>query len=353
MRENIDKENSAARQRDYIAMWFEARREFGISDAMRVARLDLATAQTHWKTFPHSKMDGLGGMATTMRSAGYPSRNLPQSTETAVPSFWRFLGLMFKQPKPIAKKTIKWKYPRDIDSSVDGEIAYDFLTEEETAIVKKLARKNRVTFSHYILWALNRAVAELLIDGEQHYYWLYPVNLRGPLDFNTDMFNYSSSINLCVTNRIEPRKLQERVKEQLKAKAYWVNWYLGNIGKLIGKSGVKWVYQYISKRQFYAGSFSFLGSWPLPDAENPKKNLNEMWVACGIGTRNYPVSTGILVWYDRLSLGIKLHPSICDDIALTRRCLAQWKRYLLPESSAGRKVVQISPTDREKALDTQ
>jgi len=319
----------SSRRRDYVAMWFEARKKFGISDAMNVARLDLENHTEEWQTFSHSKMDGLGGMALLMRSAGYPSQRLPKSSEKSKPNFLSFLSLLFKQPKPIAEKKIRWKNNYAVDRSTDGKIAYDFLTEEETQTVKKLAKASRTTFNHYILWALNRTVAMHLLDGKQNYYWLYPVNLRGPLDFNTDIFNYSSSINLCVDNEISPKHLQERVKQQLKAKAYWVNWYLANIGRLIGRIGVQWIYQYISKRQFYAGSFSFIGHWPLPDDKNPPKNKNEMWVTCGIGTKNYPVSTGILMWYDRLSLGIKLHPSICNDDALTQQCLKDWKHLLL------------------------
>ncbi|WP_144391874.1 hypothetical protein [Pleionea sediminis] len=319
-------------QRDYVAMWFEARKEFGISDSMNVARLNLKDNSAVWQTFPHSKMDGLGGMATLMRNAGYPSRQLPKSSEKEKPSFWQLIKLLFKQPKPLAAKTIRWKKRYNIRSSTDGEIAYDFLSSDETNRVKKLARANRVTLNHYVLWALNRAIATHLLDEYQDYYWLYPVNLRGPLNFNTDIFNYSSSINLCVNNTMTPKKIQERVKEQLKAKAYWINWYMANIGRLVGMWGIKKIYQFISKRQFFAGSFSFLGQWPLNDHDNPPKNPDEMWVTCGIGTRNYPVSTGVLLWYDRLSLGIKLHPSICKDHEITKQCLSDWKKLLLEGS---------------------
>ncbi|EDM65673.1 possible putitive HlyD family secretion protein, partial [Moritella sp. PE36] len=106
-------------------------------------------------------------------------------------------------------------------------------------------------------------------------------------------------------------------------------WWQAHIGKIIGDKGVRRIYQYVSERQFYAGSFSFLGNWPLKDDNNPAINQDDMWVCCGIGTKNYPVSTGILLWHEQLSLGLKLHPYIAQDIETTDGLMQSWKQHLL------------------------
>ncbi|ARU57418.1 hypothetical protein OLMES_3380 [Oleiphilus messinensis] len=320
---------------DYIAMWFAARKEFGINDDMRVGPMDTTTREISWSTFPHSEMDGLGGLATILRSHGYPCEDLPVSSEKKPPSLIELLRLMWQAPKHSASKTIQWRqtYPdyatANPENSNDAPIATGYFSEDETNLIKRMAKKHRVALNVYLFWALNKAIAENLLAGQQEYFWFYPINLRGPLQLANDTMNYSSGINIQLNNTISPVEIQQRIKIQLKAKSYWLLWWQAHIGKIIGYRGVRWLYRYISERQFYAGSFSFLGNWPLKSPKNPPIDENQIWVTCGIGTKNYPVSNGILIWHNRLSLGLKLHPYICQDQSITDHCLQEWKRNLL------------------------
>ena len=109
----------------------------------------------------------------------------------------------------------------------------------------------------------------------------------------------------------------------------FLGWYMANIGKIIGSKGIRYLYSRISEKNFFAGSFSFLGQWPLKDDRLTHPDTSDMWVACGIGTPNYPVSTGVILWYGRMSLGIKLHPCICQDPKIVQACIEDWKAYLL------------------------
>jgi hypothetical protein len=327
--------------KDYIAMWFDVRKELGISDAMSIGPMNKASGDTQWNTFSHSKMDGIGGIATILREQGYPCQNLPQSGEKSEPSSWLIykLNKLDKKEKKrnnityTPSKTIRWKnnYPCSNDNT--AEIVNTCFDKETTLQIKKNAKKNRIAFSTFLVWSLNKAIAENLIDGNQNYYWFYPVNLRGAISLSNDTSNYSSGITICLSNEITPKQLQQEIKNKIKLKEHWSTWKLAHIGKIVGKSGIRYLYNSISKKNFYAGSFSYLGAWPLPEDKNPAENENEVWVSCGIGTKNYPVSTGIMEWHGQLTLGLKLHPMICQDVALTEKCIHDWKNNLLEDKN--------------------
>lgn len=326
--------------KDYIAMWFDVRKELGISDAMNIGPMNKANGKTQWYTFSHSKMDGIGGIATILREQGYPCQRLPQSGEKSEPSAWKLYKLNKSERKKkksnntyTPSKSIRWKnnFPCGNDNS--AEIVNAYFDNESTLQIKKNAKKNRVAFSTFLMWALNKAIADNLIEGNQNYYWFYPVNLRGAISLGSDTRNYSSGINICLNNYITPKQLQQEIKDKIKLKEHWSTWKLAHIGKLVGKPGIRYIYNSISKKNFYAGSFSYLGAWPLQGEKNPTENKDEVWVSCGIGTKNYPVSTGIIEWHGQLTIGLKLHPMICQDVSLTQQCLNDWKNNLLEDKN--------------------
>lgn len=354
---------SSSPKTDYIAMWFQARKEFGIGDRMNVGLLNKSAQQINWFEFAHSQMDGLGGLTTILREHDYPCTNLPKSADKVAPSNWQQIKMLLAGSKLTHLKTIRWKttYPdyaaitsaanaalevadkslgeyaddrphgrsNKLQYNNDAPIVNAYFSKETTIEIKKLARKHKVALNIYLFWALNRAIAEQLLASQQDYYWLYPVNLRGALPNTPETGNCSSGINVLLNNTISAREIQLQVKQQIKAKSHWQLWWQAHLGKIVGQNGVRRIYQYVSERQFYAGSFSFLGSWPLKDANNPPVNEDDVWVCCGIGTKNYPVSTGILLWHDQLSLGLKLHPYIAENISVTEATMRAWKQHLL------------------------
>jgi hypothetical protein len=329
---------SRTKKTDYIAMWFQARKELGIGDRMNVGLLRKTDEQINWFEFAHSEMDGLGGLTSILREQGYPCAKLPKVADKAAPSLWKQIKMLFTGAKSPVPKTILWKttYPdyavtplATQQYSNDAPIINAYFSQEQTKLIKKRARQHRVALNIYLFWALNRAVAEQLLDYQQQYYWLYPVNLRGALGNKAETGNCSSGINVLLNNIISAREIQFQVKQQIKLKTHWQLWWQAHIGKIIGMGGVRKLYQFVSERQFYAGSFSFLGNWPLADENNPPASDDEIWVCCGIGTKNYPVSTGILLWHDQLSLGLKLHPYIAKDSVVTHSTMESWKQHLM------------------------
>ncbi len=317
-------------RRDYIAMWFEVRNDIGISDTMNIGPMEKNTGSVSWHHFPHAVMDGVGGVSSILREQGYPCKELPKGKDREEPGFFK---LLFKpnRNKDTHPKNIKWKnnYPSGNDNS--APISTCYFDVQTTQKIKRNARLNKVALSSFALWALNKSISKNLLQESQNYYWFYPVNLRGAVSTDTDTGNFSSGVNVCVHNHIKPRTLQLSIRQKLQSKEYWMTWKLAHIGKYIGKTGIKYLYQSMSAKNFYAGSFSFLGAWPLVDDVNPPQDPQQVWVSCGIGTKNYPVSTGIMEWHGQLSLGLKLHPWIADNVDISHKCLADWQYYLLQE----------------------
>lgn len=322
--------------KDYIAMWFDVRKELGINDDMSIGQLNKLNGEISWEHFAHSEMDGVGGVATILRKHGYPCKELPKSGEKEEPTIWELykLNKEFKKDKGyLPPKTIRWKNTYICDNDNTAPIANHYFSVEETTTIKRNAKKNKVAYSTFLMWSLNKAIADNLLDGNQNYYWFYPINLRGVIKLPSDTSNYSSGINVCLRSDITPKELQQEIKSRIKSKEHWSTWKSAHIGKWIGKAGVRYIYNKISQKNFYAGSFSFLGGWPLKENNNPEENKDEVWVSCGIGTKNYPVSTGIMEWHGQLTLGLKLHPMICQDVALTKKCLSDWKINLTEDKN--------------------
>jgi len=75
-------------EKDYIAMWYHARKPYGIKDTIYWGWYDPDNRSIDWKTWQHADADGMAGFANILRPMGYPCSPLPVCNETKVPS-WR------------------------------------------------------------------------------------------------------------------------------------------------------------------------------------------------------------------------------------------------------------------------
>ncbi|CED60581.1 putative uncharacterized protein [Moritella viscosa] len=104
---------SSSQKKDYIAMWFQARKAFGIGDRMNVGLLKKTTDEINWFEFSHCEMDGLGGLTTILREHDYPCESLPKTADKIAPSHWQKIKMIFAGGKSKTPKMIRWKttYP--------------------------------------------------------------------------------------------------------------------------------------------------------------------------------------------------------------------------------------------------
>ncbi|WP_276677709.1 hypothetical protein [Thalassolituus oleivorans] len=317
------------KKKDYVAMWFNVRKELGISDEVHVGWYNPKTNTEQWTSYEHAKADGMGVFALELRKYGYPCTPLPTNRDTGEPSFWDVWKKQRQAKyKDAAPKTICWKETFEFSNSDKADLEYVILDEATTLAVKQKAAAQKVSVASLLFATLNQMVASELLDGEQEYYWFYPVNMRGGVTLEDETMNHSSGFNLVLNNHSTAEEIQDIVRNKLKAQSHWMLWKQAHIGKLIGHAGVKYLYENLSKKNFYAGSLSYLGNWPLPDPKNSDSKIDEVFICCGAGTKNYPISTGVTEWYGKMSIALKLHPYIGKKPGLTKHCLEQWQKNL-------------------------
>ena len=180
-----------------------------------------------------------------------------------------------------------------------------------------------------IFWALNRALGELMLQPGKKYRWFFPINLRGAIAFGHPERNHASGIEIIGWPEMSPGDLRQVIKEETGRGMHWGLWYLAQIGRFIGRSGVRWVYSKLQGSSQFVGSFSILGELPFKEPGNPPEDPTKSWVACGPGSPSYPVSTGVLLWHGSLSLSLLLQPNICDDQSVSDAVLHRWRDILI------------------------
>ncbi len=255
-------------EKDYIAMWYHARKPYGINDTIYWGWYDPDTNSIDWQTWQHADADGMAGFANILRPMGYPCSPLPVCNETKVP----------------------------------GSLVYS---------------------------SLSNIIAERMVKGDKPFYWFYPMNVRGATGIKTESFNQVSGVYMLTDPVSTPESWQSQMRQRFKAKQHWANWKLANIGKYVGYAGVKLIYRLTSGKQFYMGNCSNMGSWPFPGQDNPPKQNNLRLIAVAPGTANYPISATMTEWYGQLTLTLKMHPHICPDQQTVRDISDAWRDALL------------------------
>lgn len=342
-------------KKDYVSMWFLARREMGIRDNIYYGWYDPETNHIDWQTWQHADSDGMGGYARIFRPLGFPSKPLPTCKETAVPGWREIMKAQKAFPTPKAPKHVNWKQTYSYEHNDQFLPECGVMPEHDKLKLVEVAKRRNVSLSNLVFATLSQVVSEQLIDGDEPFYWLFPVNVRGAVKDLPEYSNQASGIYMLVTPDSEAEDWQTQMRQRLKSKEHWANWKLANIGKYIGMWGVRKVYKATSKSQYVAGNCSSLGQWPLPHPDNRKERpfgKKVVFTGTAPGTENYPISSNMLEWFGDLSLAIKLHPYICNDQATVRRLMDGWMNALyslIPEDSTARTQASIKTHATETA----
>lgn len=315
---------------DYIGLWFKARKRFGIEDLVSWGWYDPDADDIEWQHAHHAERDGAGIVADGLRRKGYPCRTLPHCSFKAEPSWWEIFAARRKHPKPpVANTQINWRRVYECHPGARNEAFTTMLSADEVRTIKKIARTERVTYGNYMFAVFNQVMAKQLIQGDEPYYWFFPVNVRGAVNVPHDHFNQASGIYLAINPNSSAREWQAQLKLRIARMEHWSNWKLAHIGRFIGEKGLAWIYKKSSAKVFYIGNCTHMGRWPLPEDDNPPRRDKQIPAGCSPGTRNYPVGISILEWYDEMSLSLRVHPALMPNPEDTRPLLLAWKKALL------------------------
>ena len=166
-------------EKDYLAVWFNARRRYGIDDTIYWGWFDPKTKRTDWQSWRHADGDGLYGLANALRQQGYPSTPLPNCNESSIPSWREITKARKAHPVEESEKAVNWKqtYPYDAGQQFEPEVCS--LNKAQTDALKVYASEHKVSTGNVLFAALSRVVARKLISGDAPFYWFFPVNVRG------------------------------------------------------------------------------------------------------------------------------------------------------------------------------
>lgn len=332
--------------KDHVGKWFEQRRKLGICDTVYWGRYTPEKNDLKMQEFQHAHGDGMSIMKHMLTESGHSDVTIPLCRETGLPTKEQ-LKKIKAGLTPYPKK-VKWLFWQENNKLKNNSLETLFFSKQDTQQIEARSKSLGVPLTTLVLWALNRSVAKNLMQPSQEYSWFYPVNLRGAVDYGTDYANYSSGFYVPLNEEISVQALNEKIRNKLKSGEHWFNWQQAKISRYLPNAVIRWLYKFISNRQFYAGNFSAMGEWFNPNDERDvasqahlKEDLSkERWFCCAPGTKNYPISSCMMIWNGQLSLTLKLHPSIVKNEHVALDTLCAWGETLTEEG--------ISPVEAKK-----
>ncbi|MES3037603.1 MAG: hypothetical protein V4736_06820 [Bdellovibrionota bacterium] len=307
---------------DWAGEWYLIRKRHGESDQAFMERR--SPVKNEWKredhSFSHAEFDGIGGLITALRKCG-DLTTTPRSTKKfGQPTFIELTKSIYRGIKLMDKAGVKWK----LNPSPPAEAMQSclLLDESEVEILRAKAKMSGVTMNSLMLTALQRQVSVMLENPDQKIFWLFPVNLRGPLQLENPLMNHSSGLLLLLDRSTTPAQAHEMVIGGLKTNLHWGIWFLNTIGKFTGKAFMERIYLKGRHKFQYAGTYSDLGQWEQAPGY---RSLGEKdwWMAAPPGSKNFPISFVHCTFNGRMSWTMRIHPAVLDPQLPPEKILSQ------------------------------
>ncbi len=318
---------------DWIGRWFTVAKERGINVTATLGKIDLKTNKVDWNHFCHSTMDGAGAMIKWIRDHGHETIGFPESREKKQPNLWKRPSIIYKTLKSMKKKNVAWK-EQNMNFEMPDNREMDWIVFRPNEVMKltKYAKKRKLSQNSYLLYKMNSLLLPLLLKENDSGGWMFPTNMRGPV-YKTDRYcNHSSAITIYTDLKTTGESIHKQIKKELERGIHWGNWYLGHIGKIVGMKGMRKMSKKSAGSNFNFGTFTNMGSWPLPGTKSLGDfNQDEAYVCAPPGTVSYPISVGLITWNGNLSISFKIHPMICSDRSFPKRFIDDFKVKILDE----------------------
>jgi hypothetical protein len=308
---------------DWMGRWYDIIKDRGENDRPTLGRLDLRTNEVDWMEFSHSEMDGVGALIHYYEKTDFKLEKYPSLREASIPSFFERLLIFYRLIFTSTKiKTIWNETNRGAEPKDPLAISYRIFTKEETGAIETFCKKNKYSVNAFLMNTTTKFLLSLLSkNGEGT--WTLPVNLRPVLKRKNIKSNHSSAILISVAKNDSPLDTHQRISLALKNKMHWGIWWMHQIGKFIGYTGMKYISGRAAKTNFVIGSFSNLSSWELPP--------HHIWVGGPPGSKNFPISVMVMKANDQMSFSLKIHPFIMKDLSRTSEILNKLIQHILQE----------------------
>ena len=258
----------------------------------------------------HTDSDGASALSKILEKESSQVPTVPIQKKVLKAGFFRKLLLLKKFVALTKPVDIKWQKERMDTTGVASSFFIMRFTQEQTKQLDEIARKKEISSNTLLLWAIDQAASEILLDPGSQRKWVCPINMR--INEKQKYGNNSASIiinALLDRNSSTPAQFQEQIRSFLKGQLHWGSQIYSNMARFIGFSGTLRIAKRI--KEIGTGVFSNMGNWPQDDSilsDDSKNITHRIFVAPS--TQVLPIAAGAFTWQDKLTLSLQIHPSL-------------------------------------------
>lgn len=321
---------------DWCGKWFEVAKKRGENHIVSFGRgipdpnQNGLVQKKEFHNFSHTEMDGISAMNVCLQKLGQRSRFFPEMKNKEAPSGFENIHALRRALKRQSGANADWALPNQALRS-PSETAVLGFSADETSLILKTLPSQKTNLDGLLLSLLDTKARELLKDPNQTAKWLFPINMRGTSIAADTICNQVSFITLLSHTPWSARQIQDQIKQALQNSEHWANWNVCSMGKYFGNLGMSYLSKRSSKRNFWMGTFSNLGSWET-DTFYKEWDPREVWFTSPPGSPNYPIGFVHCVFNGKLSLSLKLHPFTGRDENWANDTLEFMRQKLLRSS---------------------
>lgn len=303
--------------KDYVGMWYEARRRQGVDHNMWFGFYEPGEPTPEWKRTSHRYCDGIGALSLLLKEKGFDCGPLPVSRQSGQPH-WREVWRR-REPLSTVPPGIHWHH---LDAGQQHSPSHApvslVLSPEQTRQIDQVAAAAGVSTTMWLLWTADRATRSTMADSHSVMSWVFPVNLRGVVACAEPTMNHCSGLMVSIADVTSPADLKQQVSTRFARHEHWRQWFNLTVGRYIGQWGINLLYRFVKGHPGkHAGSYSNLGEWNVPGLEA---------IACSApGSPAYPVAVSTVLCNGRRTLACRLHPVIGGSSVKAIELLTLWR----------------------------
>jgi hypothetical protein len=296
----------------------------------------------------HRDADGLSAFLALLNKGGIEFVE-PKIPARKPPKWSRRVAALVQAMRPLEGEPTRW-LRRDGNWSAtsprrDPPSAYRVLSAEETALVLSRAKLASVSQSALLLQALDATITPRIADVSGVRYWAMPVNMRGVVDVAVDQGNVSTLLPLAIPRASTASDVERAIRASFKRDMHWGKWDRFNVMSLLGKRVARRMldtyYRGIFPSQI--GLFNQMGTWSTP------KDPELTCVGFGPLTFVEPLRAEVVIMNDRMTVSLRLHPSIGVESEELASWVDDWVRAVLPEEARPGSKAVVYTRDKRRA----
>lgn len=285
----------------------------------------------------HATHDGITGFLHLLRERRELCPDfLPRLPVRRNPALWiqlrEALKILFRGPVKARQWSIRNpEWQAGVSSNKSVAVSSHALSSRETAAALARGKSLGVSLNSLLFKALSDAVEPHLAASSLPAVWIMPVAVHPEISVDTAPRNFSSYVDVYIPQEVTAQDIEREVRRLERNQAFWGAWLLLNVGRWFGEWVVKLMVKTNPKTQRKTGVFSNLGNWTGPSQAATQAAT---WFFMPPMVAFQPFAASALTWNGRLSLGVRLHPVLSVDNALSQAMVERWSAHLLASPPA-------------------